>query len=324
MKKIFAILTLSLLISCGLEPDTKEGNRLIVSDNAYYINYENTVLKLDDNLYLTKETKMEDYFVGFLGTHLKNEQKLLVDLSKYFPHSISSIVEGEDIKDAILMPTVEIDGKKIVDNIALSDILLENTLDSLIKVDDISEIITVKDTTQVSPEISLEGKNIVILNGNGINGFASNLGKEIKKNLKMNYVAENFNEKTDFSYIINHRLTDEQFDKLVNSLSLKYIKIKKDKNVRPEADVVLITGNDNKVTYTLNIVSPTGKSEIKELLDGYNSVEIKNENEKTKDIIIKYRSEDELIAKKLLSYLPEAKLILDDKLQGNVTIISPR
>lgn len=140
----------------------------------------------------------------------------------------------------------------------------------------------------------------------------------------MNYVAENFNEKTDFSYIINHRLTDEQFDKLVNSLSLKYIKIKKDKNVRPEADVVLITGNDNKVTYTLNIVSPTGKSEIKELLDGYNSVEIKNENEKTNDIIIKYRSEDELIAKKLLSYLPEAKLILDDKLQGNVTIISPR
>lgn len=119
-------------------------------------------------------------------------------------------------------------------------------------------------------------------------------------------------------------MTDEQFDKLVNSLSLKYIKIKKDKNVRPEADVVLITGNDNKVTYTLNIVSPTGKSEIKELLDGYNSVEIKNENEKTKDIIIKYRSEDELIAKKLLSYLPEAKLILDDKLQGNVTIISPR
>lgn len=45
---------------------------------------------------------------------------------------------------------------------------------------------------------------------------------------------------------------------------------------------------------------------------------------KTNDIIIKYRSEDELIAKKLLSYLPEAKLILDDKLQGNVTIISPR
>lgn len=140
----------------------------------------------------------------------------------------------------------------------------------------------------------------------------------------MNYVAENFNEKIDFSYIINHRLTDEQFDKLVNSLSLKYIKIKKDKNIRPEADVVLITGNDNKVTYTLNIVSPTGKSEIKELLNGYNSVEIKNENEKTNDIIIKYRSEDELIAKKLLSYLPEAKLILDDKLQGNVTIISPR
>lgn len=65
------------------------------------------------------------------------------------------------------------------------------------------------------------------------------------------------------------------------------------------------------------------KSEIKELLNGYNSVEIKNENEKTNDII-KYRSEDELIAKKLLSYLPEAKLILDDKLQGNVTIISPR
>lgn len=76
----------------------------------------------------------------------------------------------------------------------------------------------------------------------------------------MNYVTENFNEKIDFSYIINHRLTDEQFDKLVNnSLSLKYIKIKKDKNIRPEADVVLITGNDNKVTYTLNIVSPTGK-----------------------------------------------------------------
>lgn len=57
MKKFLFLTFKSLLISCGLEPDTKEGNRLIVTDNAYYINYENTVLKLDDNVYLTKETR---------------------------------------------------------------------------------------------------------------------------------------------------------------------------------------------------------------------------------------------------------------------------
>lgn len=324
MKKIISIISLGFLISCGLEPDTKEGNRLVVTDKAYYIYYDNSVIKLNNDTYLTKESKMSDYFVNSFGVHIKDEKKLLVNLSKYFPHNINSIYVGDAPSEYIEIPTIQVGEKNIVDSVSLANKLLENTLDSLVKVDNISEIIQVKDTSVISPEISLEGKTIVILNGNGINGFATKLGKEFNKNLKMNYVAENYKNKTDYSYVINHRLSEDQINKLVNSISLKYIKIKNDKTIRPEADVVLITGNDKNVTYTLNIVTKTGKSELKEILSDYDSVIRQDENVNTNDIIINYKPEDEIIAKKLLSYFPEAKLIKDDKLENNVTIISPR
>lgn len=319
MKKGLIIFALISLMSCGMKDDTKKGNRLIVADNKYYIYYDDEVIELNKGTYITKESKIDDYFfdIKFVGKQLKDERKLLLDLAKYFPHGISEIQKGQAPNNSIMLPTYNLGDKKIIDSVKLANILDGESL-----INSEASELEAKEETQVQ-DISLEGKKIEILNANGIKGYAKTLGESLKSTLKIEYNAENYNSPSNFSYIINHKLNDKELELLINSLDVKYIKVLKDDNIKPDADVVLITGNDQKVDFPITLKTDKDNSELKTLLSSY-KVNVKKERDITSGVVIKYNSEDEWIAKKIASIVGEVKLEKDDTIKNSLVIISSR
>lgn len=323
MKKFLLILSLISIFSCGIKEDTNKGNRLVLVGNSYYVYYDDEVIEIPSGTYLTKDTKVDDYFFSFMGKQIKDEKKLLVDLTKYFPHGITDIQRGSKPSNYTELPTYEVNGKTMVDSVKLANLLAGQDGEGLINSELSTDIIDVKSGDEVDPNVSLEGKKVEILNANGIPGFAKELGDALVNNLKMQYNAENYGKASNFTYIVNHKLTDQELSKFINSLNFKYIKVLDDPNLKPDSDVVLITGNDEKVNYPINILTKNGSTELQNMLEGYKVVVKKDENV-TDGVVIKYNKEDILIAKKLQSILNDAKLEEDNSIKQGLIIQSSR
>lgn len=323
MKKFLLILSLISIFSCGIKEDTNKGNRLVLVGNSYYVYYDDEVIEIPSGTYLTKDTKVDDYFFSFMGKQIKDEKKLLVDLTKYFPHGITDIQRGSKPSNYTELPTYEVNGKTMVDSVKLANLLAGQDGEGLINSELSTDIIDVKNGDEVDPNVSLEGKKVEILNANGIPGFAKELGDALVNNLKMQYNAENHGKPSNFTYIVNHKLTDQELSKFINSLNFKYIKVLDDPNLKPDSDVVLITGNDEKVNYPINILTKNGSTELQNMLEGYKVVVKKDENV-TDGVVIKYNKEDILIAKKLQSILNDAKLEEDNSIKQGLIIQSSR
>lgn len=319
-KKLLIILSIISLMSCGIKNDTKTGNRLVVAENKYYVYYDNEVIELNKDTYITKDMKIGDYFFNFkfLGIQLKDERKLLLDLAKYFPHGINEIQKGNSPEKFVTIPTYMLNNKSIIDSVKLADLL---SGESLINSESNSELIEAKEAT--SDDVSLENKKVEILNANGIAGYAKKLGETLKSNLKMEYNAENYNKSSNVSYIINHKLNDKQLETFIENLGIKYIKILNDQSIKPDADVVVITGNDKLVDFTVTIETNNEKTELKNLLNGYKLV-FKNNSNVADGIVIKYNKEDEFIAKNIAKILSDAKLQQDDTIKNGLLIQSSR
>ncbi|WP_068268541.1 hypothetical protein [Caviibacter abscessus] len=316
-KNILIALFFFVLSSCGLNKDLGQQNKLVVSQDKYYIYYDNEVIELPKGTYITKENKIEDYFSKFFVSYVKDEKKLLSDLNRYFPHKINGVQEGNKPQNSSVIPIIKVENKQLIDSVKLAKLLAGETGEALVAYDDSSEIVEVKDNSNV--QISLEGKLVSILNANGIAGFAKKLGRAFESNLKMKYTAENYSENLNMTYVINHKLSDEELSKFINSTNIKYVKIKKDDKIKPEADVVLITGNDANVNYTIEVKSINENSDLKELLHDYKVNVVKVD--KAQDVtVINYKAEDILIAKKLLGYIPSAKLVEDNTLDNKIVI----
>lgn len=319
MKKILVILSFITLLSCGIKDDTNKGNRLIVTQDKYYIYYDNEVIELNKGTYITKENKIDDYFFDFkfVGKQLKDEKKLLSDLSKYFPHGIGEVAKGVAPKNAITLPIYDISGKKIIDSVKLA-----NLLDGESQIN--SETNELEAKTQIEEElVDLSNKKVEILNANGISGFAKKIGESLKNSLNMEYNAENYHTNSNFTFVVNHKLSDKELETFVNSLNIKYVKILKDDNLKPESDVVLVTGNDSLVNYPITLITNNEQTELKNTLSSY-KITIKKENNIAEGTIIKYRSEDEFIAKKIATLLENAKLEKDDTIKEGLIIQSSR
>lgn len=330
MKKLLYMVSLLFLVSCGSkynQSDIKE-NSFLYKNGTYFVYYDKELLLIPEGTYITKNDNIENYFYSFFGKKVKDENKLEIDLSRYFPHGIKEVYELKEIpKEYKVIPTISIlNGKNIIDTVKLANVLAENNQNALISVNDITnELVEIKDTNQVDPNISLEGKLVSILNANGINGFAKALGESFAKNLKMNYIATNYNKKSNISYVINHKLSKEEFNKFVNSISLKYIEIKDDPNISPDADVVLITGNDSKVNFPIVIQSSNKKSELKDLLSEYKPIVVGVPgNIKINGTTIEYNPKDIVIANKLTSYIPDSTLQENKDINGKIIILTDR
>ncbi|QXW66224.1 hypothetical protein KX935_03120 [Streptobacillus moniliformis] len=288
-------------------------------DNSYYLHYDDTVIKLTEDTYITKDKKVSDYFKGSLFSN--EEDDFLVDLKKYFPHGFNGIEKGKAPEEFTEVPLMSLGDKKIIDAIALSlDLSSKNP-----------ELLIVKDETkdyeikeEVKEEVSLKGKKIAILNANGIDGYAKRLGESLKTTLGIEFLSENYGKSEKLSYIVNHKLTPEELDKLINTVNIKFIKVLNNPNLKPEQDAILVTGNDANVKYNVEVLSKGGLKDVENALKGYmvtTKIENKYNNEDIKDeTVIMHNPEDVFIAKKILNLLPNAILKEDKSLNSKLII----
>ncbi|WP_064615293.1 hypothetical protein [Streptobacillus moniliformis] len=319
-KKLTLLLTLLTIVSCGNKTSAEiEGNKVVRVDNSYYLHYDDTVIKLTEDTYITKDKKVSDYFKGSLFSN--EEDDFLVDLKKYFPHGFNGIEKGKAPEEFTEVPLMSLGDKKIIDAIALSlDLSSKNP-----------ELLIVKDETkdyeikeEVKEEVSLKGKKIAILNANGIDGYAKRLGESLKTTLGIEFLSENYGKSEKLSYIVNHKLTPEELDKLINTVNIKFIKVLNNPNLKPEQDAILVTGNDANVKYNVEVLSKGGLKDVENALKGYmvtTKIENKYNNEDIKDeTVIMHNPEDVFIAKKILNLLPNAILKEDKSLNSKLII----
>ena len=69
-------------------------------------------------------------------------------------------------------------------------------------------------------------------------------GDELVQKFGVVYSAENYTEQGSMNYVINHTLSPGEVNQLIEGLNLKYIKVLDDPTVKPDADFVIITGDD--------------------------------------------------------------------------------
>lgn len=316
MKKIILTTALFLVIACSNKFEPNE-NRLMYSNGNFYIYYNKQVIEIPKNTYITSDKKIEDYFYNFLGTHVKNEKELLTDLSRYFPQELTNFTTNEIVKGSNPIPTMAVGNKKIIDTISLENFLISQKLDTPVvenTEDNISEVVNTK--------VDLANKKVAILNANTINGYARNLGQKLSESLKVTYTAENNESKTDpYTYIINHKLNENELNTLVNSLGIMYVKTKIDDNLKSDSDVVIITGDDSKVNLPLEINSTLDKSELSEILSAYKP-SFKKTEEKVEKISIKVSSENKYIAQLIKNKVSDAEIVIDDTVKNKIVIIT--
>ena len=319
MKKIILILVSLFMIFGCIEYESKDvadRNRVFKSDNNFYVYYNGKFIEIPKGTYIANDKKIENYYIK----KIVNKSELLNDLNKYFPDKIEYVTKGEKPKESIKLPVITSDGKTYIDSVKLEKLLVE--LPTRVAKDDKENIVA------EDKPVSLEGKKIEILNANGMDGFASSLGDALKAKFKIVYNAENYTQEENYSYIINNKLEENAVNELLSSLSLKYIKRMKPGQIKPDADLVIITGKDTETGFKTEIMSAAETSAITEKLKAYTPVFTKADKYKDIDlkklsgIQINYNPEDYYTAYKLGKLLNTTNLVEDTSLKDSIIILT--
>ena len=323
MKKIIlTLISLIMIFSC-IEYESKDvadKNRVFKSGNDFYVYYNGKFIEVPKGTYIANDKKIENYYIK----KIVNKSELLNDLNKYFPDKIEYVTKGEKPKESIKIPVIASNGKTYIDNVKLEKLLAEIPKRTVLQDEDKENV------AQITPAqpVSLEGKTIEILNANGQDGFASSLGEALKAKYKIVYNAENYTKEENYSYIVNNKLDENAVNDILNSLTLKYIKKLKPGELKPNADLVIITGKDTNVDFKVEVISGADKSAVLEKIKAYNPVFTKNEKYKEKDlktltdIQINYNPEDYYTAYKLSKILGTNNLVEDKELKNSVIILA--
>lgn len=319
MKKIILILVSLFMIFGCIEYESKDvgdKNRIFKSDNNFYVYYNGKFIEIPKGTYIANDKKIENYYIK----KIVNKSELLNDLNKYFPDKIEYVTKGEKPKESIKLPVITSDGKTYIDSVKLEKLLAE--LPIRVVQEDKESIVA-----EEKP-VSLEGKKIEILNANGIDGFASSLGDALQAKFKIAYNAENYSQEENYSYVINNKLDDNAVNELLSSLSLKYIKKMKPGQIKPDADLVIITGKDTETGFKTEIMSAGETTTILDKLKAYSPVYTKSDKYKDIDlkkitgIQINYNPEDYYTAYKLGKLLNTTNLVEDASLKDSIIILT--
>ena len=329
MKKyLLIVMSFLFLLSCfDNSRQLKDKNRIFRTAGKYYVYYNGNTMELPANLYITGDKKLEDYYTkGWLkniNIEVINKAELLNDLDKYFPDGIDYITKGENVTGTIVMPLITVEGKQYIDSIKFEKFLATLPSKGSAKV-------AVEGEGTVNANALLKGKKIEILNAGGIDGLAKKVGDELVQKFGIVYSAENYTEQGSMNYVINHTLSPREVTKLIEGLNLKYIKVLDNPTVKPEADFVIITGDDASIEFPIEILTmaPDGNSRIITLLNGYVLKKTQTETYKEQKIADKnqieiyYNPFDVYTAQKIAKILGNVKLIEDTTIQNKISIIS--
>lgn len=279
-------------------PQNMKKYALIDNGKVYFI-YEDLVFKIPEELYFTKKKSLKEILI-------KKKYKELVNMANYiFPEKLEGYKMGSYKKlndfDLINLPVIKTKDKIYLKSSALNEIFVIDYY-----------------------KINEERKNVIIdiLNANGVNGYASKIGENIKKNLLYEYNAANYEKISGYSYIVENRLSKKQLRKIAQLLDEKYIKIKNDTLVPTISDAVIVLGNEKVNDFFITIISNEEKDAVKDILskEGYKKIGLKKPDIEIAETEIRYNEEDYYIAYKISKILKWNNLIQDNSLNNNIEI----
>lgn len=327
MKKfIIGIASLILFASCfENSANLQKENRVFRTGDKYYVVYNGNTFELPKDLYLTKDKKVEQYFttgvLKDLNIDVINKSELLNDLNKYFPKGIGYVTEDENAKVNYQIPVLNVGNEKHIDSIKFEQILA--TLPAVVENNNNQQ------NNQPNPVETLRGKKIEILNANGINGFAKNIGDKLKEAFFIEYNAENYNKPETMNYVITRKFNENEVESILEKAGLKYARILTDNSIKPEADFVLVTGNDEKIEFKLEIATLGTSSVVTDKIKEYKPEIVKSVTfaeepiDKMTEIKVVYNKVDyytaKLIAKKLGG---NVKLVESEKMNNRIVVVS--
>lgn len=262
----------------------KDGRYLIFGKNNVIAVYEDKLaVKIPYELQLNKDEKIGD------AVRSRRYEEVLDSINKILPERIEKyhvVKYGKinlEVKNSRNIVETVVDNKRYV---------LNSTIEPMFK-----ELYK-KENLEKLPY----GDIIVdVLNSNGKNGYARNIGEKLKAKYGVKYNASNYEKNSDESYIVVNDLGRKQVEELLMSLNEKYLKIKNVSTMPTLANVVFIIGKEENPIVGIEIYGEGSKRNkiVKKLKqNGYKKIKEMKKNKEIEDRI-EYTSEDYYIAYKI-------------------------
>jgi hypothetical protein len=279
---------------------------VIGKQNVFVVYDEKLSLLMPEDIYISKDKTIKEYLEN------KSYSELYQKINSIFPEELEGYVvaakKGQyELKAeySVKIPTVQKEDKEYILTSALNEVFLKLYYGEEIK-------------NQV-----IENVLVDILNANGRGGYAGKLGNKLTEEFSYKYNAANYEELTDYSYVIVNNISDNQLKELIMSIDEKYIRIK-DKGTLPTlANVVLILGREeNNLLNTYVYKKDSFDNENYQMLkdNGYKNVRrLKTEKEIDKSFI-EYKKEDYFIAYKMSKLLNIENMLENDELDDRINI----
>jgi len=286
--------------------DTTKRQLIVGKSNLFAIYEDKLALSIPFEINANKEETFQEI------VDKKDDTALLDAINKILPEKLTEVnrmdseVDLSGIKEKKTVPDTGIDGKRYI---------VTSTINNLF-----DELYNEKEMVTRSNE------NIIvdILNANGRGGYAKKTGEKIKEKLLMKYNPANYETLSDESYIIINDISKDKAQEIVMELNEKYLKIKEDATIPTLANIVVILGKEEKVTFEVNIIgdnenATTAAEELKK--QGYKNVKTTKTESEVDNSIIEYSPEDYYIAYKLGQYTGVTTMIEKDDLKNKINII---
>lgn len=302
-------------LSAGLAYNIQKENKevaewdrymLLGKENIFVVYEDKLAIKIPYDLHRDK-----DKTFGELAK-AKNYQEILEELNAILPEKIEkykSVKFGKidlDVENAKNVPENIIDSKKYIATSSIEGLFNEYY----------------RDKPQME-EIANSEIIVDILNANGRAGYARLTGEKLKKDMGLRYNAANYENQTDYSYVIVNKLTMEKSAEIVEKLNEKYFKIKEESNVPTLAHIIVVLGKEQNQPFEVNLSGDEKKiSEASQQLRklGYKGVK-SIKGQAADEAAVEYNPEDYFTAYKLAKSLKIEKLVENKGLKEKINIV---
>lgn len=282
-------------------------NYLGIAKSNVFLVYGNKVsLMINEETYLTKDKQLKDYLDA------EKYDELLEIINDIFPKD----VEGYAILDKDWQSEVPKKHRIIVPtyNRTEKDYLL------------LSEINKIFLNIYYGEELKkdrVENVLVDILNGNGITGSAGKAGEKLKRKFGYDYTAANYEEDTQFSYIINNGMGEEQLKELVLTIDQNYVRVKEKGSLPTASNVVLILGKEQRDLVNIYVLRKSyyDSDNFNKLKDsGFVTVKRDTTTKSFTQTYIEYNKKDYFIAYKVAKVLGINILKQNNKLEDEINV----
>lgn len=310
-KKTFLIIWVLLLLGAVLllnryfngKTDVKYKKYLVIGKENIFVVYDDKVsLKIPQDTYVGQEKMVLDYL------NKKEYSELFQVIKSIFPEELEGYIVPKRNVDvatdySVNIPTISNNNKNYILTSELNKVFINLYYGT----------------------INEKADNILIdiLNASGKAGLSKKIGEKLQKDFGFRYNPATYEEKSEYSYIINNNLSKKQVEDLIMSLDSKYIKIKDKSKLPTPANAVVILGRETEGILSINIYKngEIDKENYNKLNKNY-YINLKTTvtKEKIEDTYIEYKAEDYYTAYKISKLLGIDKLVENKEISNKINI----